>query len=166
MATLSEHRFVGSSFVRFSAENAAMDRRPLWPSAMGEHGLKSRIGSQSVQSGVIRGFSLTSAVGFFHKWLVKNAVSRAQLSGSLLSLQEWENTALGICRCHRFHRIECDGSPGACLYPVAPTGYQSQRASRAERQPHRVLAFSRDSSSQWDPGRSRSVWLRPLMLCC
>lgn len=47
---------------------------------------------------------------------------------------------------------------------MAPTGYQSQRASRAERQP--CTWIPRDSGSQWGRSRSRSVWLRRLMLCC
>lgn len=55
-------------------------------------------------------------------------------------------------------------SPHVRLHPVAPCGHQSQRASGAERPPCALL--SRDSASQWDPGRSGSVWLRRLMPCC
>lgn len=80
------------------------------------------------------------------------------------SFQEYRTTEklLGI-RC-RVLRRDCDGRLCRRLYPMAPPGYQSQRASGAERQPR--TRVSRDSGSQWDVGRSRSVWLRPLMLCC
>lgn len=149
-------------------------RQRLWESRA-EHELVQGINLQSVQWDLVILKKKKGGAGWFTLGIMSfQTTIGLKLAVNLYSSWSPFQRRLYISRSTKYNRSKSIFAAvlrfsyyhclGGQLYPVAPTGYQSQRASRAERQ--RAAWFSRESSSQWDVGRSRSVWLRRLMLCC